>query len=320
MNFSIKAVKKGVGGPVSLSDLKARLHEYSFVWADAQSPSIDEMAELGELFNFHYLSIESALSASTRSKIADFSDYIFFTFFEVHFEGAELSAKKIAVFFGKNFIVTVHNQEIHVLKKLSAEFEKNQQVFSKGPAFLLYSILDRLIDSYFPHLDQIADKIDALENEVFQNVKKQTLTGLFQLKRRLVAFRRIVNPQMEIVIHLNRADSQFIPKEFLVYFNDLANHLLRISESTEIYHELISDATNAYLILSQNKLNEIIKILTIISTIFLPLMFVTSFYGMNVEFFEYGLFGRSGTYFFAIAVMVLITAITIYWFRKKRWI
>lgn len=320
MSVLIKCVKGGVVEPLDFEKLKDRLHEFDFVWVDVKDPVLKELDSLAEIFNFHSLSVESALIANQLSKIEEFSEYVFFTVFEVLFEEKSISSKQLSVFFGKNFIVTVHKNEVDALQSVLVDYEKNPELFREGVVFFLYSVLDKLVDSYFPQLDSLADKIDALENQVFAGGTKQTLDKLFKLKRQIISFRRIVNPQREVLAHLCRHENAFIPKKYLVYFNDVHSHLLRISDITDSYRELVSDALDAYLTVVSNRLNEIMKVLTVIATIMLPLTLVTGFYGMNVDFVEYGVFGMNGTYFFALAMMVVIGVVMLFWFKKKDWI
>ena len=169
-------------------------------------------------------------------------------------------------------------------------------------------------------MDKMAEELDALESEIFSNPNKKTLNKLFRLKRNLIQLRKTVNAQRDILLFLGRQESEFILQEHRVYFRDVYEHLVRVSDSVDTYREIISDSMDAYLSVISNRLNEVMKVLTIIATIILPMSLVAAFYGMNVNFPEYVIFGKEGSYFFALAVMASIAALMLLWFRSKKWL
>ena len=319
MGLSVRVVLGGKVQPISFLELEANFGSYGFMLVDALKPTGNELKKLGSLFNFHSFSVDNALSENQPSRVVDFDDYIFLSTFEAEFGPDSILAKKLSIFFGKHFVVLVHSQEIGALKKVFADYEKSPALFSKGPSFFLYSLLDQVVDDYFPQLDGAADQIDALEREVFYSAKKHTLSNLFKMKRKIISFRRIVNLQREVLNFFGRHETEFIPREHLVYFNDVYGSVLRVADTADVYRELVSDSLQAYLAVISNKLNEVMKVLTIIATIMLPLTLVAGFYGMNVDFPEAAIFGKLGTYFFALGLMVVIAALMLFWFRQKKW-
>ena len=188
MGFSIKAFKNGKISSIDFAELK-RGSDYKFVWVDALNPSVSEMNELSELFSFHEFSVESALSLSHHSRAEAFENYVFLPAFEVSLMEEKFLSRNLSIFLGKHFIATVHHHEILALKKVFSDYEKGPKLFEKGPSFFLYGLLDQIVDDYFPQLDFVSEKIDALETEVFHKAQKQTIANLFKLKRKIISIK-----------------------------------------------------------------------------------------------------------------------------------
>jgi len=189
---------------------------------------------------------------------------------------------------------------------------------SKGMDFLLYEIMDRLIDNYFPILDDFDEVIDELEYEAFHNPTRETLDRIFKLKRDVTSLRRITGPQRDIFNRLSRDSFPVISRRSAPYFRDVYDHLARISDLSDSYKDLTAGLMEAYLMVVSNRLNEIIKVLTLSATIILPLTVITGIYGMNFDFMP-GINWRYG-YFFVLGVMAMVGLGLLFFFKKRKWI
>lgn len=294
--------------------------EEEIIWADFETPTDNESEVLSTVFNFHPLAIEDCIAESHLPKLDDYGDYLFLV---IH--GARrgdppgtFSTVDVNFFVGKRFLVTFHPEHTRSIDQIKERCRKNVQSLSKGIDFLLYEIMDRLVDNYFPILDDFDMVIDELEYEAFHNPTRATLDRIFSLRRDVTALRRITAPQREIFNRLSRDSFTVISRRAAPYFRDVYDHLFRISDLAESYKDLSAGLMEAYLMVVSNRLNEIIKVLTLIATIMLPLTLITSIYGMNFEYmpeikWRYG-------YLFVLGIMALVGSGLLFYFRKRKWI
>mgnify|MGYP001596157474 CR=1 FL=1 len=290
------------------------------VWIDFEKPSSEEIEFVQKIVKLHPLTVSDIFDNIKRPKAQLFSDYIFLIMHDVEFDGARILPTEIDLIVGKNFVLSFHSKPVNSIKKARDFVSKDERSFAKDSGRMLHTIVNSIVDNYFPVLDKVSESVEAVEAEVFSNATTKTLNKLFKLKKNLASFRRVEFPQREVVNFLYHHENGFIKKETSVYFRDIYDNLLIISEFVDTSRELISDAFDAYLSVISNRLNEIMKVLTIISTVILPLTLISGYYGMNVSFAEYGFFGQDGTQFFAIFLMAIITLILLFWFRKKAWL
>lgn len=305
---------------VSKDELEKTLHKQQFVWVDLEKPTQEDLDFLNKLINLHPLSIEETLASNKRQKFREFPEYVFLVFHESLFDGTKFSEVELDVFLGKNFVITAYAEKSKSLEELKARYKKQPRLFEKGSVFFLYLLFDSIVENYFPIIEKLSDSVEKVETEIFSKADKKTLSRLFTLKKNLLKMRRKINPQRDIITKLASSGSEFISSEYILYFKGIEDRLIRISEIIDTYREIVADARDAHLSMISNKLSEIMKLLTIIATIILPLTLVTGFYGMNVSFVEYDLFGQRGTYLFALAVIAIIATTMIYYFKKNGWI
>ena len=294
--------------------------EEETIWVDFETPTDNESEVLSTVFNFHPLAIEDCIAESHLPKLDDYGDYLFLV---VH--GARrgdtpgtFNTVDVNFFVGKRYLVTFHPGHTRSIDQTKERCQKNTQILSKGSDFLLYEIMDRLVDNYFPILDDFDVVIDELEYQAFHNPTRATFDRIFSLKRDVTALRRITAPQREIFNRLSRDSFAVISRRAAPYFRDVYDHLFRISDLAESYKDLGTGLMEAYLMVVSNRLNETIKVLTLIATIMLPLTLITGIYGMNFEYmpeikWRYG-------YFYVIGIMALVGLGLLFYFRKRRWI
>ncbi len=294
--------------------------EREHVWVDLESPTPSEMEILSSLFHFHALAIEDCLTESSLPKIDDYGDHLFLVLHGSTKDPVpgQFTTYEIDCFISRNYLVTVHYHPSRSIDRSKDRCRKESPTMSMGMDFLLHEILDGMVDNYFPLLDDYDEMIDALEDEVFSKPTQMTLNKIFSLKRDIMHLRRVAAPQREIFNRLSRNESPALTKKSAIYFRDVYDHLVRIYDLAESYRDLITGTLEAYLSVVSNRMNEVMKVLTVIATIILPLSLIAGIYGMNFEFMpelhtHYG-------YFVVLGIMAGLAGTMLYLFRRKGWL
>jgi magnesium transporter len=292
------------------------------LWVDVQQPVQEVIEPLLEVrFGFHELAAEDTLSPTTLPKYDSFSAYDFFIFRTVDVNVSQHNSEtyKIAAFLGKNFLVTVHRRPLRYVEDVTHRlFNGDRRLLERGPDFLLYNIVDSMVDAHFPLLEQIEEAVDDLQDRIFDNADDMHLDELLHLKRDVNVLRRHSLPQRELLNQISRGDARFIQREHLIYFRDVYDHMFRISETIDVDRDQMTGTMDAYLSVVANRTNEIMKVLTIFSAIMLPLTLVAGIYGMNFEHMP-ELKWLHG-YPFALGLMIGITFLMLGFFVQKGWI
>ncbi len=258
-------------------------------WVDIAPPTGKETEYLAQNYPFHPLDLDDTLSKKQRPKIDEYKDYLFFVF---HFpiyrkEEQVLTSSQLSVFIGPKYLITLHNGELKPLVKLFKECEIDkeslQEYLSQGPGYLLYRILDRLVDYCMPMLNKVGDGIEEVEDHIFSDRKRGTIREISRLRRDIIAFRRIIWPMRAVIGGLEPKVRRFAAMDLPVYFGDMVDHLDKIWDGLDEYKEIIEGLSDTYDSLATNRTNEVVRILTIIATIMLPVTVVASIYGMNIS-------------------------------------
>jgi len=291
------------------------------LWVDVEDPDNEILEDLLERrFGFHELAAEDSLSPNTLPKYDAFPTYDFFVFRAVDVNLREHGSQtyKLSAFLGGDFLFTVHSGRMQAIDDICARLPEDKRMLANGPDYLLYEIVDLLVDAHFPLLDRIEECVDDLQESIFQHAQPLHLDELLHLKRDLNVMRRQSLPQRELLNLISRGDSQFIQKQHLIYFRDLYDHMFRISETIDSERDMMAGTMEAYLSVIANRTNEIMRVLTVLSTIMLPLTLIAGIYGMNFEHMPelHWLHG----YPFALGLMAATTAVMLTWFWKKGWL
>jgi magnesium transporter len=292
-----------------------------FFWLDLKAPTHDDLGRLHEIFGFHPLALEDAEEFGERPKLDNYGDYIFLVFYGAWRDkpDQENPLHEVHMFISGKYLISIHRRPMPPLEQQRDELE-GRALHSEQ--FLLYRVLDTLADSFFPVLSDIDDEIDELESAMIGNPTEQQLARLFQLKRQLVAMRKVVTPQRDIFARSidELANLPGLQLDERDYFRDIYDHLIRISDLIDSYRDLLSGATDLYLSTVSNRQNDVMKQLTIIATIFLPLAFITGFFGMNFAHMVDLI--RSTWAFWVIGVgsMLATVAGLLLFFRRKAWL
>jgi magnesium transporter len=291
------------------------------LWVDIQHPTQETIEPLlEERFGFHELAAEDSLSDNTLPKYDAFADYDFFIFRAVDVDLNEHASQtyKLAAFLGRNFLFTIHHDAMQPVDNVCNRLPGDKRILVNGPDFLLYQIVDQMVDAYFPLLDRMEECVDTLQDAIFLDAHPGQLDELLHLKRDVNVLRRQSLPQRELLNQISRGDSMFIQDKHRIYFRDVYDHMFRISETIDVERDMMAGTMEAYLSVIANRTNEIMKVLTVFSAIMLPLTLIAGIYGMNFRNepelqWHYG-------YFYALALMGVTAIVMLIWFRRKGWI
>ena len=305
---------------LEISDLPGALLEGT-VWIDLSEPTPAEFDSVAALFNWHSLAIEDCRVENHLPKVDDYQDHLLIVLHGVDVEAASsrFETKELEIFLGQNYLVTHHRQPMASTVELDTRCDRNPALAARGPAYLLYLLLDSMSDIYLPYLDQLDDRIDAVEQDLLARPGKQTLERIYGLRRDVISMRRVVTPQLEVMRRLGR-ETEFaaIPNEAAVYFRDIYDDLFRVTQAADSYRELLAGALDSYLSALSNEMNQVMKVLTVFASIMLPLTFLAGVWGMNFEHmpeipWRYG-------YAFALSLMAITAAGLLWFFKRKNWL
>ncbi len=296
------------------------------VWTNIIKPTRKEMDFLGRNFPFHPLDLDDCLSRKQRPKLDEYKDYIFFIFhFSIYNRETKVSTHdQVAVFMGDKYLVTVHSGGLKTLVKFFRECQIDEEVrkenFRHGSGFLLYRILDRAVDAYFPILDKILSLAEDIEDRVFdENV--EAAQELATLRRDVITQRRIMFPSRTVLMELEGKLKRFTNMDISVYYGDLMDHVNKICDTLDEAKEIIEVYKDTDFILGTDRVNRVMRVLTILSTMILPFLVVSSIYGMNVILpGGHERSGSLGSFGVLMVVMIAIAAGMLLFFRHKHWI
>lgn len=296
----------------------------STVWIDLTAPTQEEYKQiLEESFHFHPLAVEDAIQDVHVPKMDDYGSYLYLVFytFSLGDEYMDIDSHEIDIFLGANYLITGHHRPSRAIDEMwNTEYHQDRGL-ARGAAYLLYELLDRQLDNYSPLLDQFEDQVEELGDLIFTASAREDnriLNEILTAKTSALRLHRIMMPQREVLNRLARGDDSVIPHDAQIYFSDVYDHLVRLSDLVESMRDLVSSTTTTFLSITNNRLNEVMKVLTVISTIFIPLSFLAAVYGMNFQFMP-ELASRWGypliwTSFFLIAGGML------FYFRQRHWL
>lgn len=296
------------------------LSEQNVVWANVSDPTGKDFDELAEEFNFHPLSIEDCRNAHQRPKIEEFKGYYFIVLYEAEMVGPDddLELRELNIFLGPNFLVTVHSRPIRAIetaKRLWAEWGDRSE---QGAGLLAYLLIDAIVDDYLPLLDVLSDRMDDLEDDIFGDFKPEAIQDIFRVKKQLLYLRRSITPLRDVFNTMLRREQPIFSRETLVYFQDVFDHIIRVADTIDSLRDMLGSTMDAYLSISGNRMNQIMKRLTSISTILMSVTLVAGIYGMNFELMP-ELKWRFG-YVFALLSMVGVGLAIYFYLRKVKWL
>lgn len=304
---------------ISLDNLHPVLaNKNNLLWVDLYNFTEQEIRYVANAFDFHELAVEDCMHYSPRAKLDRYDDHHFLVIHAIRYNeerDEEIMLVQLNIFLGENYVVTVHKNTLPSLGRLAKICLVDTRVADKSRDFFLYSIIDGLIDEYFPVLDRIGDRIEDLEDEIYEKPSRETTDEFLALKRTILTMRRAITPQRRIFYNLT-GSSFVINEDNQPYYLDLKDHLERISDTIDGYKDLVDGALATYSSIISARTNETMRVLTVISTIFMPLTFVTGFFGMNVPLPD------QNSIWSTVSItmgLVLVSLWMVVLFRQKKW-
>ncbi|HEY7910976.1 MAG TPA: magnesium/cobalt transporter CorA [Blastocatellia bacterium] len=293
--------------------------ENTVVWVDVADPTSEDFDRLAEEFRFHHLSIEDCRNEHQRPKVEEYQGYYFIVLYEASLIlGRHLELKELNIFLGKNYVVTVHSQPIRAIKTAERLWPEWTDLAERGTGLLAYILIDTIVDDYMPLLDALSDRMDDLEDHLFVEFKPEAIEEIFRIKKELLFLRRSVTPLRDVFNTLLRREQPIFSRETQVYFQDVFDHLIRTADTIDTLRDMIGSTMDAYLSISGNRMNMVMKRLTSISTILMSVTLVAGIYGMNFDYMPElkWRFGYIGT----LMAMLIIGLAIYFYFRRIKWL
>ena len=305
----------------TLEPLRALIRDpQHMVWLDLECPTPEETEILDTHFNFHPLTIDDCLSDRQDPKVDNYGDYLFIVAQEILAGTAtsEFQTEEISIFLGKNYLVTYHHHKLRSVSILHDRIWKNAKTVFRSADFILALILDEIVDLFNPLIDHYDKLLDKMEDQILEQTHKNPLSEILDYKKSLSRLRRTNGKQEEMLRHLIKDGYDEIIPTSIPYLSNVHDHLKTLSGHVESYRDALNSLLDANLMVSTNKANEIMKVLTLFAAIMLPLTVITGVYGMNFEWmpelhWKYG-------YFFALGFMFLVGGTMVYYFWRKKWL
>lgn len=282
---------------------------------------VDIIEKIGRNFDLHALVLEDILHTDQRPKVEDFDDYIFIIAKMLSYDEEEdqLKAEQFSLVLGQNYIITFQEKVGDVFELVRDRLRKGKGRIRKRPSdYLAYALIDAVVDNYFLVLEKIAERVESLEEELVANPTPRTLQTIHNLKRELIFLRKSVWPLRELIGGLERGESSIIDEKTTIFLRDVYDHTIQVIDTVETLRDMVSGMLDVYLSSISNRMNEVMKVLTIIATIFIPMTFIAGIYGMNFEFmpelkWHYG-------YHLVWVIIIAIAVIMLFYFRRKKWL
>jgi magnesium transporter len=282
---------------------------------------------IGKGLDVHPLVLEDIVNTTQRPKYEDFGSYIFVVLKILYYDTADrkLDSEQVSLILGSDFVISFQENKKDVFEEIRERIRKNKGVIRKKKAdYLAYSLIDSIVDSYFLVLESIADNTEDIEKSLLTKLTPQSLRIIQELKRDIIFLRKAVWPLREVAGRLEKRESSLIDKSTGVFFRDVYDHTVQVMENTETLRDIVSGMADLYLSTVNNKMNEVMKTLTIIATIFIPLTFIAGIYGMNfdtkISRFNMPELGFKYGYFFVLSVMAVMSLLMVFYFRRKKWL
>lgn len=290
-------------------------------WVDLAAPTPEEGRILVDVFHFHELAVEDAMSAIHHPKIESYDSYLYLILHGIDLRGVEegFATHDIDFFLGPNYLVTVHDGHSRSIEEQYSVCMRNANVIGEGSGALLHRIIDAMVDHYRPEIERLETRVDELETCVFEQPHQNPIRELIQVKKDLASLRRVTLPQRDAVARLARREFPQITEAMTWRMRDVYDHLVRLAEESASLHDRVASLIDAFLSAQSNRLNQVMKLMTVIATIFMPLTVLTGMFGMNVELPRLP-GGEVAQFWWITALMTVIIAVMLWMFRRNRWI
>jgi magnesium transporter len=282
---------------------------------------VDIIEKIGKHFDLHPLILEDIMNTEQRPKMEDFGHYIYVVLKMLYYDDLEKETKieQVSVILGDHFVISFQEREGDIFDSIRERIRKGKGRIRKMDAdYLAYALMDMIVDHYFIILEKLGERIEELEDKVVTDPRPETLQEIHRLKREMVFLRRSVWPLRELINGLERGESSLIQKSSRIYLRDVYDHTIQVIDTVETYRDMLSGMHDTYLSSISNRMNEVMKVLTIIATIFIPLTFIAGIYGMNFEFMPE--LRWRWAYFIVWGVIAVVAVSMVIFFRRKKWL
>jgi len=292
-----------------------------WVWVDLSNPTPEEGRILSDVFKFHELAIEDALSEIHHPKVESYGTYLYLILHGIDFRESEhlFRTQDVDFFVGEQYLVTVHPGSSRSLERIRDVCSRNERALGEGPMALLHRLVDSMVDHYRPEIDKLNERLDALEEEIFERPNPTLSRKILDFKADVSSLRRVVLPQRDAIARLGRREFPMISEQIAYRFRDVHDHLVRLADEAMFFQDRVTSLLDAHLSLVSNQLNSVMKVLTIIATIFMPLTVLTGMWGMNVPLLAFP-GGDAAQFWWIAGAMLLVSTVMLWFFRKQRWI
>jgi len=282
---------------------------------------IEIIEKIGKQFGIHPLVLEDVANTGQRPKIEDFGDYIFavLKMLQYNEKDKETQIEQISLILGSNWVISFQENEGDVFDPIRERLRTDKgRIRKMGADYLVYALLDAVVDNYFVVLERIGEKIEGIEDEIVTNPSPETLQAIHDLKRQMILLRKSVWPLREVISRLERWESKLINKSIDIFLRDVYDHTIQVIDAVETYRDMLSGMLDIYMSSVSNRMNEVMKVLTIIATIFIPLTLVAGIYGMNFTYMPEleWIWG----YPFILLIMLAVVIVMLFYFRKRKWL
>jgi magnesium transporter len=307
---------------ISEAEVKAAFESrQGLLWVDIVETTEGDAEFLSKNFNFHKLAVDDCLSPDMHSpKVDDFDDYLFIVVHGIDHtaESDIVTTTELDLFLGPHYVVSNHNVQLYSINAIRNLVESGGRPMKRGADFLAHAIIDALIDNILPTIDRMSDVAEEIEEEVIRSPQKSTLEAILKLKRSALRIHRVISPQREVLSRLSRGDFKIVGDKALIYYRDVYDHIVRIEDLNQTIRDRSDNALSTHLSSIANRQNEVMKVLSIVASIFLPLALLAGIYGMNFENMpelkcDWG-------YFAVLGFMGAVIAVMVWWFWVRGWI
>jgi magnesium transporter len=295
-------------------------HPDTRIWMDFIDPTPEELQVLERDFGILHLTTEDLYRQGQRAKLEEFDSYTYIVAFDMRFENGAIITREVDLLIGRTFLITSHRGALAGEEERQRLEQRLPRIMARGMDYLMYVFLDALVDRYFPALDAFDEAVDALEDSIIADPTPEVLQTIFAMKRNVVQIRKVINPQLEMFNRLVSADFGVVQDDHIVYFRDIHDHLIRIFEVVDAYRDQMASALDAYLSMTSNRMNEVMKRLTVVAAIFLPLSFLTGVFGMNFGAQPWVQHDPGWLFWASVIVMIALTIIQVAFYRRRRYI
>jgi magnesium transporter len=292
-----------------------------WLWVDMSNPTPEDARILTDVFKFHDLAIEDAMAEIHHPKVDSYGSYLYLILHGIDFREAEhcFKTQDVDFFIGEQFLVTIHPGHSRTLAEMRDVCGRNHWALAEGPVALLHRIVDAMVDHYRPEIDKLNERLDSLEDEIFAHPNPQFARQILDFKSDVSSLRRVVLPQRDVIGRLARREFPLISEQLAYRFRDVHDHVVRLVDEAGFFQDRVTSVLDAHLSLVSNRLNAVMKVLTIIATIFMPLTVLTGMWGMNVDLPHFPGGGRV-QFWWVVGIMALLGGFMLWYFRRQRWI